>query len=351
MKKLYFFALVATLSTVALKSNAQDGFNDLLRSNSADATLLFKNYANPLFKGFGTGLNSGWNNTADTKKLLHFDLRITANAAFVPTMDKSFDVTKIGLSNRVRVDGSSTTNIAPTFGGAKDVNTPVMALYDNNNTKLGTFTMPDAVLSVIPAPNIQLTVGLVKNTELSLRVTPDIKLGDDAGSVGMFGFGFKHNIIKDFAKASPFDLAVAFNYSRINYSKGLNVANEDGSSNANSNQRIDAKFSGVNVQAIISKKLLFFTPFLSVGYQTAKTDFGVMGKYVVRSGGTPSGNPSAPITYTYTTLNDPVRINENSISGLRTDLGFQMNLAFFRVYASGSLGQYKSVNGGIGFGF
>src|ERR1044071_8845627 len=111
MKKLYVLVFAVALSAVALKSNAQDGFNDLLRSNSADATLLFKNYANPLFKGFGTGLNSGWNNTAATKKLLHFDLRITANAAFVPTMDKTFDVTKIGLSNRVRVDGSSTTNI------------------------------------------------------------------------------------------------------------------------------------------------------------------------------------------------------------------------------------------------
>jgi hypothetical protein len=283
--------------------------------------------------------------------LLHFDLRITANAAFVPTMDKSFDVTKIGLSNRVRVDASSPTNIAPTFGGEKDVKTPVMALYDNNNTKLGTFEMPEAVLSVIPAPTVQLTVGLVKNTDLSLRITPDIKLGDDAGTVGMFGFGFKHNIIKDFAKASPFDLAVAFNYSRINYSKSLNVPNEDNTSNASNNQRIDAKFSGVNVQAIISKKILFFTPFLSVGYQTASTNFGVLGKYVVRSTGVPSGNVSAPITYTYTTLNDPVNIKENSISGLRTDLGFQLNLAVFRIYASGSLGQYKSVNGGIGLGF
>jgi hypothetical protein len=315
--------------------------------------LLFRNYANPLFKGFGTGLNSGWNNTAATKKLLHFDLRITANAAFVPTMDKTFDVTKIGLSNRVRLDPATTsnTNFAPTFGGEKDVKTPVMALYDNNNTKLGTFTMPEAVLSVIPAPNIQLTVGLIKNTDVTFRITPDIKLGDDAGKVGMFGVGFKHNIIKDFTPASPFDLAIAVNYSRINYSKDLDVANEDGTSNAANNQRIDAKFSGVNVQAILSKKILFFTPFIAVAYQTAKTDFGVLGKYVVRSGGGPDPNNPNQIKYTHTTLTDPVRINENSIAGLRTDLGFQLNLAVFRIYASGSLGQYKSVNGGIGFGF
>jgi len=353
MKKLYSFIAAIFLVAVSLTANAQDddGFSDLLRSNSADATLLFKNYANPLFKGFGIGLNSGWNNTAATKKLLHFDLRITANAALVPTMDKTFDVTKIGLSNRVRVDGTSTTNIAQTFGGDKDVATPVMALYDNNNNKLGTFKMPDAVLGVIPAPNIQLTVGLVKNTDVTFRITPDIKLGEDAGTVGLFGLGFKHNIIKDFSKTSTFDLAVAVNYSRINYSKPLDVANEDNTSNASNNQRIDAKFSGVNVQAILSKKLLFFTPFVSVGYQTAKTDFGVLGKYVVKSGGTFNPNTNQT-TYTYTTLTDPVHINENSVAGIRGDVGFQLNLAILRIYASvGSCAGYISGNGGIGLGF
>jgi len=354
MKKLYAFIAAILFVSTSLTAKAQndDGFGDLLRSNAADATLLFKNYADPLFKGFGTGLNSGWNNTAATKKLLHFDLRVTANAALVPTINKTFDVTKIGLSNRVRLDPAtaSNTNIAPTFGGDKNVKTPIMALYDANNTKLGTFNMPDAVLSVIPAPNVQLTVGLIKNTDVTFRITPDIKLGDDAGTVGIFGIGFKHNLIKDFVKAAPFDLAVAVNYSSINYSKTLNVASEDGSSNASNNQRIDAKFSGVNAQAILSKKLLFFTPFVAVGYQTAKTDFGVMGKYVVKSGGTfnPSTNQT---TYTYSTLTDPVRINENSVGGLRADLGFQLNLAVFRIYASGSLAEYKSVNAGIGLGF
>ncbi len=37
-----------------------------------------------LFKGFGNGLNGGWTNTAKTKKLLHFELRITATGAFTP---------------------------------------------------------------------------------------------------------------------------------------------------------------------------------------------------------------------------------------------------------------------------
>lgn len=346
MNKLYTFALAAVLSAVALKSNAQDGFDELIRSNSKDATTLFNAYATPLFKGFGTGLNSGWNNTAATKKLLHFDLRITANGAFVPAVDKTFDVTKIGLTNQVRLDPTSPTSIAQTFGGDKDAPAPLMALYDKSGNKVGNFTMPDAVIHVIPAPTIQLTVGLIKNTDVTFRITPDIKVGDDVGKVGMFGIGFKHNIIKDFVPASSFDLAVAVNYNRIKYTKDLDVQPEGGatpspgSSNNFSGQTIDATFSGTNVQAILSKKLLFFTPFISVAYQTAKTDVGVLGNYPVQNSPT-----------TYETITNPVKINQTNVNGLRTDVGFQLNLAVFRIYASGSLGEYKSVNGGIGLGF
>ena len=112
------------LIVVALGALAQNnsssyggGFDQLIKSSPGDATKLMQAYANPLFKGFGVGLNSGWNNTAAPKKFLHFDIRITANVAQVPTADQSFDVTKIGLSGHLTPDASSTTNIAQTFGG------------------------------------------------------------------------------------------------------------------------------------------------------------------------------------------------------------------------------------------
>ncbi len=351
MKKLYFLIIAGSLLTAsnsfAQTSSSGDGdFSDLIKSNSADATKLFGAYANPLFKGFGIGLNSGWNNTAKTKKFLHFDLRLTVNAAQVPTKDQSFDVTQIGLSKQVSVAATSPTKIAPTFGADESAPQPVMSLNDVNGVPTGkTFTMPKGVFKYVPAPTIQLTVGLVKNTDLTIRTTPSIKLGDDGGSVGMIGFGLKHNIIQDFAKAAPkpFDLAIAVNYNRINYKKNLKVTADQGSTgpayDVNS-QRIDATFSGVNVQAILSKKLAFFTPFVAVAYQTAKTDLGVVGVYPITATAT-----------TYTTITDPVTIKQTSVSGMRADFGFQMNLAILRVYASVSASEYVSGNAGIGFGF
>jgi hypothetical protein len=354
MKKLYSLIIVTLLLLPALKTFAQDddGFSGLIKSNSADATKLLQAYGEPMFKGFGIGLNSGWNNTAKTKKLLHFELRITANAAQVPVKDRSFDVNQIGLSSHV-TPADPNKHIAPTFGGNKDVDGPEMNINDDNGTKISSFTLPSGVFNYVPAPTIQLTVGLVHNTDLTIRTIPRIKISDDAGSVGMVGFGVKHDIIQDFAKGAPkpFDLAIAANYNRISYSKKLDVQPDNGAQPAPghsaadfTNQHIDATFSGFNLQAIISKKLSVFTPFAAVAYQTAHTDLGALGNYPLTS------DAIAGQAY-YTVVTDPVHIKEKSVSGFRADAGFQLAFAGLRIYASVSTGEYVSGNAGIGFGF
>lgn len=360
MKNLYSLIIAVLLLITASGSYAQsnnnndgDGFSQLIKSSPADATKLLQAYAEPMFKGFGTGLNSGWNNTAKSKKLLHFELRISATAAQVPTSQQTFDVTKIGLSSHLTPKDPSKT-IAPTFGGSSETAGPTMRINDDNGNQISTFDLPKGVFNYVPAPDIQLTIGLVHNTDLTIRTIPTVKISDDAGSVGMVGFGIKHDIIQDFAKKGvpkPFDLAIAINYNRINYNKPLDVKPDAGTLPAPgaiaadfSTQHIDAHFSGMNFQAIISKKLLFFTPFLSVGYQTANTDLGVLGNYPISS--TVPGQGSF-----YTTVTDPVHIKETSVSGMRADVGFQLKLAILYIYASVGTGEYVSGNAGIGLGF
>ena len=106
---------------------------------------------------------------------------------------------------------------------------------------------------------------------------------------------------------------------------------------------LKAKFTGVNVEAIISKKLAFFTPFASIGYQSAKTTIDLKGTFPFETGAQGANDQ-------YTTIVDPIAISQKDISGLRTNLGFQLHLAFLRVYGSYSLGAYKSFNAGLGLG-
>ncbi|OKS85297.1 hypothetical protein RG47T_0741 [Mucilaginibacter polytrichastri] len=336
---------------------AQSGFEQLIKSGPADATKLVDAYGKPLFKGLGLGMNSGWTNTAQTNGLLHFDLRITGTAVFVPQSDKSFDVTRIGLSNSIRPDNTANT-IAPTFSGNTKNNGPLMNIYDNNGNKVSSFNLPSGQLaSVVPAPQLQLTVGLIKNTDVTVRAIPKVKVSDDIGSVSMIGFGIKHNIIQDFAGEAghliPFDLALAFNYNRLNYNKSLSVKPESGAVPADtqqstdfSNQAIEGHINSFLFEAIFSKQILFFTPYIAAGYNTAKTDVSLVGNYPITSNTIPVVNQKF-----YTTYANPVTINERNVNGISGEIGFQLKLPIFRFYASyGVAASYSMVNAGIGFG-
>jgi hypothetical protein len=148
----------------------------------------------------------------------------------------------------------------------------------------------------------------------------------------------------------PFDLAVALGYSRLNMSVPLDEQPDQGAQPADgkqadfSNQHFEGHFNSFIAQAIISKKLVFFTPFLTVGYSTANADVSTIGNYPVTTGET-------LLTPTYTTYPNPIHIKETTVNGVRADIGFQLDLAFFRFYASYSAAKYQSFSGGFGFGF
>ncbi len=352
MKMLKKFTQVALLLLAVSFSNtalAQDEVSGLIKSSPDDIAKLTYAYLKPLFKGLGTGLNSGWNYSGHSKNLGRFELRVGISGALIPSGDKTFDVATLGLSNNIRPIGSNT--IAPTVAGNGNTG-PKMGIYYSGR-QVSEFNLPEgADLPIIPAPQLQASVGLPKGIELTLRAIPSIKLGSDAGSIGMFGVGGKVELIPLFApkvvekvakKVSPVDLALAIGYTQLNYELPLEVTSPDGSP-TDPNQKIQAKFSGINAEVIVSKKLAFFTPFASVGYQTAKTNVDLKGNYRLISGVNGLGQP------TYTTFKDPVSIDKKDIGGLRGNIGFQLNLAFFRIFAAYSIAEYNSFNAGIGFG-
>jgi hypothetical protein len=328
-----------------------EGISQLLKAAPGDAEKLLNAYANPLFKGFGTGLNNGWTNTAKTKGLLHFEIRASVSGVFVPTADKTFDVTKIGLTSNIRpIPGSPT--VTPTFGGTSGMTPTTLGIYSSSNVLLDQFTLPERISTIVPAPQIQATLGLIKSTDVTVRYIPKTKISTDIGSVSMVGFGIKHNIMGDIfgtvaGKVIPFDLAIAAGYTRLNYdlpvevrpSGGKTADAESAGRTDFSTQRIEGHFSGFNLQAIISKKLLFFTPFAAVGYNTARTNVGLLGNF-----------PVSNTLSTYTVYTDPVQIKTNSINNFKADVGFQVDLIFIKFYASTSLAKYKSVTAGIGVG-
>jgi hypothetical protein len=360
MKKivLFFKTSALTLSFLGAFStvSAQDDIGVIVKAGSEDATKLAQAYLNPFFKGFGFGMNSGWFNSAKTKNLGRFDLRIQGTGAFVPPADQRFDITKLGLSANTRLkDGSSP--FTPTVFGDNNAASSI-EIFDNNNQEVAEFQLPQgAGINIAPSPQVQLTVGLIKNTDVSLRFVPSVKIGD-GGQINSWGVGIKKEITSFLPgkseKVIPVDIALAFGYNQVNIDYKIDVADQVNADNPDDqylipgpkagqdlNQRIEAKLSGFTVDAILSKKLALFTPFVSVGYNTAKTQVGVLGDYIIRTG---TGINDRE------TITDPIKINQKDISGMRAGVGFSLHLAIFRLYGAYNIGEYSAVTGGIGIG-
>lgn len=308
---------------------AQDEIGDLIKGSASDATKLINAYASPAFKGFGLGLNSGWTNSAKSIGAFRFDLRITVTAAMAPTKDQSFDVSKLGLTSMTPVAGSNVNT--PTIVGADTEGTRMQM----NNNPTNQFNLPKGLgFNYIPSPQVQLTVGLPKGVDIALRYSPTIDLKEN-GKFSLLGIGAKVEILPlilgKTEKIIPVDVAVAAGYTKLKYDLPLDVNN-----GTYKDQNLHAEFGGFSAEAIVSKKLAIFTPFASVGYNTAQHKVNALGTYDFND-----GNGA---------VKDPIKIDDKSINAIKATAGFQLKLAILKLYASYTLSDYSYVNAGIGLG-
>lgn len=339
------------------RANAQFNFEQLIQSGPEDAQKLVDAYTRPLLYGFGLGMNSGWTNTAQAIKPFHFDLRVIGTGSVVPAAKQNFDVTKIGLSSNLRPSDPAKV-LSPTFTG-NDTYTkgPWMDLFDGNNNRLISFELPSAVIkNIIPTPQLQLNVGLPGNTEVMIRAAPRIKLGKYFGSVSLFGFGIKHNLVRDFmgkaVKKTPFDFSLLVGFNNLKYGMDLDLKPIDGMIPENdaqiadfTTQQIYARFNNYLFQATLSKELSVFTPFVSLGYSISTAKLGLKGNF-------PIVNSIRDNQIAYITYSDPFMIEQTYLRTFRGDVGFQVKLPVIRLYASyGFSGGYGMLSGGVGLGF
>jgi len=369
MKK-YLLKISSVFSITAMlmhqNVSAQGNTTDLIQGGLTDANSLMNAYAGPVLKSFGAGLNGGWFNTAKPHGIGGFDITVCANAILIPTAAQSFDVNSLGLKNIRLVSGEK--NSSPTVFG--DINPgPQVGLYGTSpTTKKDTlqakFNLPQGIgVPYFAVPTAQINVGVGFGTDIAIRFVPS--LGFQDVTVGMFGFAVKHDFKQWIPgiKEMPFDLSAMFGYTGVNASyKGTQLQAEASSTstyNANpnkvyDNQKTEFTSTGWTVNVIISKKLLFFTPYLGLGYQYANTTLKMSGDYPITSFNQ-SYDPSKPynasdpnthskIVNTYT---DPVSIS-GIISGARATLGFRLKLAILTIHADYTFAEYSVASLGVG---
>jgi len=285
---------------------------------SANVQELVKAYITPITKDFGSLVNNGWYNTAATHKKFGFDLTVTVNSLSPKSNDKTFNVPNL---TGVQFDGTTTSGAgidkAPTAYGAEKQFPNFHYTAGPNNGKA--FQGPDGGINkdlsavAIVVPTIQAGIGLFANTDLRIRYTPKVTIGDN--ELENWGVGIHHDIKQHIPglKELPFSLSVFVAYSQLKATADLS-----GVYSGSAVQEGLGETKAYTAQVMISKKLAIVTFYGAVGYNGSKTEYAINGTYVVNK--TDSGTALIPVT-----LVNPFNLT-TKLSSVRATGGIRINL-------------------------
>lgn len=335
MKK---FAIIILLGAFVTSAQAQD-LGKFLEGGVEDGNKLLQDYLSPVFVGFGYSLNSGWYNTGRPHKLLGVDITTTISGAYVPESAQYFKINPAHYQHLTTAPAENGQTKFPTIMGPNLDADDIPYLVFNEDTPdtdddirvsgptgLGlkeAYDMPN----IVPAAAAQIGIGLIKGTEVKLRLIPAQTFGDPGQetSVKMFGLGVMHDVKQWIPgiKNLPFDLSGFVAFSNMNVSSQINEDAPD--------QVAEFNVSGTTVQGIISKKLAILTVYGGVGFMASKVNFKMDGTYE-----TEAGDFTDPIDFDYKN------------SGLRANLGARLKLLVFTFHAEYAVQQYNTISGGVG---
>lgn len=369
--KLFITAMVLLLTSQVFAQFGQLG--QVLSTGKDDAEKIFEAYLSPYAKGMGAGLSTGWYNTAKPHKLGGFDVTVSFNLAIIPTSDQSYDANDLNLgdpANGLTVDvigGNS-----PTAAGKKNAGQEVTYNQDilGVDVPITSFNLPKGTgFAYTPMPMIQLGVGLVKETELNFRYSPDIEWGNGS-KMGLWGVGLKHSIkqwIPAVNKLPLFDLTLQGGYTKLKSTTALNFqpsAYEDmgiiksgdivlDDPGFYDNQEMLFDVSNITANIIVSGDFKIICIYGGVGISSSTSTLQLNGNYpfpeVIN---TTTGQLEISDA---TALSDPIDISIKSTDGSATkprfNAGFRLKFAVVTINFDYTYANYSVASAGLGISF
>ena len=308
-----------------------------------DASKLTEAYLKPATKGLIYSMNNGWYHTAKVHKKLGFDVTIGVSGSFVPSKDEMFDLTKLGLQST-----TFSNNNTATLAGNEDRSVSTLTF---NGTVQGQnvsadFEMPEGEdVGIIPAPIIQVGVGLPFDLEAMLRFSP--KVGSDDVKGSLFGLGLKKEITSWFGPLDNLQLHVSLLASYTNMNVEYDMGDIYGNIEA-TNALTEFKLNTYTVQAIASINFPIINVYGGVGYNGGNTKLNMTADSDFIASYTTNTIPSATVTENLGS--NPLSL-KSTAGSFNATAGLRLSLGFFKFFANYTMQEYNSANAGIAFSF
>ena len=290
-------------------------------------------------KGAIYSSNGGWFNSAKVHKKLGVDLSLRLNASFVPSADQVFSISNLEYI-------TSEANDLPTIIGSSRqeeliVTIPSDGILPEMKT---TIKSPKGIksklpLGAVPAPVLQLAIGIPFDTEVILRYSPEYhRKGID---MSFKGLGIKHNLLQYFGPIDKFPINISalasFSKMKIDYDI------QSFSSIKGSGQVAQFSLNNYNLLLIASLDVLVVNFYTGFGFSGGDSSFKMLGQYDLEY----QTESNIPITRS---LNDPIDMNFN-VSGYQTTIGAKFKFLIFSAYADFTFQDYNTLSAGISINF
>lgn len=343
MKKYFVIFLITTFSV------SYSQFEDIFASDS-DAEKFVTSYTQPVFRGLMYATNSAWVTSAQPIKAFKFELNISASGAFVPQNFESF---KFDPADYQYLRVESGPSEIPTIMGGESHTRLKIVIPDNTNNevKLLEFNSPNGIkdklpVNVVPAPAIQVSMGLPLGSEVNLRYAPKIT-DDNGGFFQLLGVGFKHSISQYF----PVGKDKNGNKNQRHFNLAAHVAYQhisSGYDDPNSNKAVHLNISTISLQGIASFDYKLISLYGAVGYSKGFTTMDVLGTYNYTYD--VQDNNGNHIRTENVSITDPLKLDYD-INGIKAKAGLKLKLVFFQIFADYTLQEFPVATAGIGFKF
>ena len=341
--------LVLTVFFLITNSSAQT-IEETLSNISSGAVL---KYTEPVIDAFGSSMNSGWfTGLPSASNGIHAKVRFVGVGSLFSNGPRNFSYTGAVRLTSEQVDEILTgsgidPNIIPDYEEIKNeilsrewqvnFNGPTIigdknehlkvefpgAVIQNQTISSYTFELTDVKgflnnIELLPSPAIQLDVGSVIGTGVSVRYFRGINLYD-LGVVDVWGAGIIHNFNYWFDDPIPIDIGIGYYFQSFKVGDIFtNTASQYG--------------------IFISKKigtLISFEPYAGLTYETSRSEINYKYRF-----DTPAGIQELKINIDYQ--------GDHSANLM---LGASLNLSLFKINFDYKFGGTQTGTVGIGFGF